>query len=61
MKSYWIWNYGDYEILHSNRVNSRRQDLGSDVPPFWKLYDAEKMYVFIKKLKLKRTDISNYL
>ena len=33
MKSYWIWNYGDYEVFHTNRVNSRRQEQGIDYPP----------------------------
>ena len=41
MKSYWIWNYGDYEIFHSNRVNARRQEFGVDYPAFWKYYDVD--------------------
>lgn len=42
MNSYWIWNYGDFELYHSNLVNCRRQQYGADVPPFWKLYDVER-------------------
>lgn len=41
-KSYWIWNYGDYEIFHSNRINSRREEFDTDYPVFWKLYDVER-------------------
>lgn len=42
MKSYWIWNYGDFELYHSNLVNSRREQYGAQYPPFWKLYDVER-------------------
>lgn len=41
-KSYGIWNYGDYEILHSNAVNSRRQEYGSDYPCCGVLFDFGK-------------------
>lgn len=41
MKSYWIWNYGDYEIFHTNLVNSRRQEYGADYPVFWKVSSVE--------------------
>lgn len=37
MNSYWIWNYGDFEIFHSNLVNSRRQEYGVDYPCFWNI------------------------
>lgn len=33
----WIWNYGDFEIYHSNKVMSRRQEFGADFPPLWHL------------------------
>ena len=46
MKSYWIWNYGDYEIFHSNRVNARRQEFGVDYPAFWKYYDVDRNVKF---------------
>lgn len=41
-QSYWIWNYGDYEIYHSNKVNSRREQLGVNIPCFWRLYDVDR-------------------
>ena len=46
-KSYWIWNYGDYEIYHSNLANSRRQEYGADYPVFWKYYDVDKNVKFV--------------
>lgn len=41
MESYWIWNYGDYEIFHANKVNSRRQEYGADYPCFWRMHTVE--------------------
>ena len=49
MKSYWIWNYGDYEIYHSNLANSRRQEYGADYPVFWKYYDVDKNVKFVSE------------
>ncbi len=40
-KSYWIYNQGDYEIYHTNLVNSRRQEFGVDYPVVWKVYTPE--------------------
>lgn len=47
--SYWIWNYGDYEIFHSNRINSRREHYGSDRPCFWRLYDVDRNVMFYRE------------
>ncbi len=46
MQSYWIWNYGDYEVYHTNLVNSRRQEYGVDYPAFWKYYDVDRSVQF---------------
>lgn len=51
MKSYWIWNYGDYEIFHSNRVNARRQEFGVDYPTFWKYYDVDRNVKFYTEIE----------
>ena len=40
-KSYWIYSQGDYEIYHTNLVNSRRQEFGVDYPVVWKVYGVE--------------------
>ena len=54
MKSYWIWNYGDYELFHSNLVNCRRQQYEADVPPFWKLYDVERNVNFFFEKEIEK-------
>lgn len=51
MKSYWIWNYGDYEIFLSNRVNARRQEFGVDYPTFWKYYDVDRNVRFYSEIE----------
>ena len=51
MKSYWIWNYGDYEIFHSNCVNARRQEFGVDYPTFWKYYDVDRNVRFYTEIE----------
>lgn len=49
MKSYWIWNYGDYAIYHANLANARRQAYGVDYPVFWKVADVERNVRFRKQ------------
>lgn len=51
-QSYWIWNYGDYEIFHANLANARRQQLGADVPCFWRLYDIERNVSFYQECEI---------
>ncbi len=51
MKSYWIWNYGDYEIFHSNLVNARRQEFGVDYPTFWRYYDVDRNVRFYAEIE----------
>ncbi len=36
-KSYWIWNWGEYEIFHIMNVNLGREEMGYHRPAFWKL------------------------
>lgn len=54
MKSYWIWNYGDYEIYHSNLANSRRQAYKADYPVFWRLYDVDRNVKFYYDLNTEK-------
>lgn len=54
MKSYWIWNCGDFELFHSNLVNCRRQQYGADYPPFWKLYDVERNVHFYAEKNIEQ-------
>ena len=58
MKSYWIWNYGDYEIFHSNCVNARRQEFGVDCPAFWKYYDVDRNVKFYAEVE---TETDGYI
>ncbi len=52
MQSYWIWNYGDWEIYHTNLVNMRRQEFGVDYPTFWRLSDIEHNIAFFREVEL---------
>lgn len=52
-KSYWIYNYGDYEIYHSNKANSRREAYGVDYPAFWRLYDVDRNVRFFTDINLE--------
>lgn len=45
-KSYWMWNYGDYELFHSNKANTRRQECSADFPVFWRMFDVERNVTF---------------
>lgn len=45
MKSYWIWNFGDWEIFHTNLVNSRREQYDMDYPSNWRIYDVDRYIV----------------
>ena len=33
----WIWYPGDYEVWLGNKMQNRRTERGSFLPPFWKL------------------------
>lgn len=54
MKSYWIWNYGDFEIYHSNLSSGRREDRESYCPPVWSLSSVEQNVVFRRKFKAEK-------
>ena len=51
MKSYWIWNYGDFEIYHSNLSAGRREDRDTFCPPTWYLSNIEQNVIFRRKFK----------
>jgi alpha-L-rhamnosidase len=36
-KATWIWYPGDYEVWLSNKMQNRRTERGTFLPPFWKL------------------------
>ena len=55
MKSYWIWNFGDWEIFHTNISNSRREQYDMDIPTDWRMYDVDKNIVLFAEKIFRRT------
>ncbi len=53
MKSLWMWNYGDYEIYHTNKTNSRREANGAQYPARWKLGAIDHSVKFYTEASLK--------
>ncbi len=53
-KSYWIYNRGDYEIFHTNLVNSRRQEFGVDYPVVWRVYPVDPKVDFHADITVER-------
>lgn len=53
-QSYWMWNYGDYEIFHANMVHTRRQEYGADYPCFWRLYDVDRNVKFFADITVEK-------
>lgn len=49
----WIWYPGDYEIWLGNKVQSRRTERGTFLPPFWKLDSHFVLVEFSKRFELK--------
>ena len=61
MKSKWIWYYGDFEIYHSLKMQTRREEYDYHFPPFWKLDDCWHNVKFKKEVELdKPTQITVY-
>lgn len=51
-KATWIWYPGDYEIWLSNKMQARRTERGSFLPPFWKLDSPYALIEFHKDFDL---------
>lgn len=47
-KSKWIWYYGDFEIFHSAKLHSLRQEQGTTFPGFWSLANVYPIVRFSK-------------
>lgn len=56
MKSKWIWYYGDFEIYHSLKLHTRREELDHMFPPFWRLDDCWHNVRFEKKVELDKEE-----
>lgn len=48
-KSKWIWNYGDFELYHSQAMMNRREVRGLYYPPMWRVDGASKN-LFVYKI-----------
>ena len=53
MNSKWIWYYGDFEIYHSLKLHTRREEYDYMFPPFWKLDDCHHNVKFKKEVDLR--------
>ena len=54
-KSYWIWNYGEYENYHYLKINSRRESFGTPHPTLWSMDSTYPLTQFVKKVKTEKT------
>jgi len=61
-KSKWIWYYGDFEIFHSAKLHSLRQEQGTTFPGFWSLANTYPIVRFSKTVNTRADDtITLYL
>ncbi|WP_179413461.1 alpha-L-rhamnosidase C-terminal domain-containing protein [Mucilaginibacter sp. E4BP6] len=51
-KASWIWYPGDYEVWLSNKMQTRRTERGTFLPPFWKLDNHFVLMNFHKDFEL---------
>jgi alpha-L-rhamnosidase len=51
-KASWIWYPGDYEVWLSNKMQNRRTERGTFLPPFWKLDSHYVLMNFHKDIDL---------
>ncbi len=47
-KAKWIWLMGDYELYHSIKLHSRREEFGAEYPCFWSLSVPYPVVTFSK-------------
>lgn len=55
-KAKWIWYYGDYEIWHSLKLHSLRQERGTDYPCFWSLANVYPAVQFKKEVQIEKEE-----
>nr|WP_233268898.1 alpha-L-rhamnosidase C-terminal domain-containing protein [Mucilaginibacter sp. JXJ CY 39] len=55
-KATWIWYPGDYEIWLSNKMQNRRTERGSFLPPFWKLDSHYVLIDFHKDFEISASE-----
>lgn len=57
-KAKWIWYYGDYEIWHSLKLHSLRQERGTDYPCFWSLANVYPTVRFKKEIQIEKEEVA---
>ena len=55
-KASWIWYPGDYEVWLSNKMQNRRTERGTFLPPFWKLNSHYVLMNFHKDFELQQPE-----
>lgn len=55
----WIWVMGDFELYHSIKLHSRREEFGIDLPHFWDLSTPYPNVSFTKTFYSDKTSIFN--
>lgn len=55
--SKWIWYYGEYELFHSLKLHTRREEYDRTFPPFYKLSGIEPLVRFRKVVNLERDGV----
>lgn len=48
-KAQWIWYHGDFELYHSLKLHSRREEFGFQYPPFWSMKTPYPTVTFRKR------------
>ena len=56
-RSRWIWYRGDFEIYHSLKLHSRRDEFGFAVPPMWELYTPYPTVSFDKTFEAEKSGV----
>lgn len=57
-KATWIWYPGDFEIWLGNKMQNRRTERGSFLPPFWKLDNHYVLIDFHKDFDLTEAEVA---
>ncbi|MCD0489360.1 alpha-rhamnosidase [Pedobacter sp. MC2016-14] len=55
-KASWIWYPGDFDIWMSNKMQNRRTERGSFLPPFWKMDSHYVLVDFHKEFDLDKAE-----
>lgn len=55
----WMWYYGEYEIFHSNKLHSRREEFEMEFPPFFPMFGTYPRVMFHIETELPGDDVIN--